>query len=561
MLSNIQILDSTDAAALLRDYCHPRLIFCGAGISNTSGLPLANDLKNALLRELCSKAIVSNQLWQNNREIWERNLKKIMLESMLEIIARSYQGVEDRLSPLFLIASPSYYHYRIAQLLGNKLVPEVITTNFDDLLERAYRELRTQNPSMPELCVVVESNDSYLAESPRLIKFHGCATRPRSIALTLAQVGKGLDEWKKRHLMRAASTYPFLFIGYSDRDKDISPILSSITNNWIWLFHDALAIEDHVPHGSLLDRMLAKPNRVAIHTDIEKAFKAYCNAIGSYPDVSPSSQKANWMDLIVGAFDDLDTLHSCVALGDILYELLGDWKNAEIVLLFAQRLPNLSKTTLTMLDIRRKRVLIDQWKLQELEQSLQSLPLSAIDDGELSPDIRAQIAHTWAAAYQKRAVQSSEEAERLFAIQEVLLRQAARPADAAMSIMNRAVVLQKRGHYRKSEELYKDSISELRDAGHLPHLAKALVNYGSLLGIRGRNDEALKIYEEAMDIFFMLGEDLWVARLKINIGNLLIDIGKPLEAVQFLRDAEEVLCQFEDSYWLKNAREAISRIT
>lgn len=76
MRANIRVVSAAEATTLLRNECFARIVFCGAGISHASGLPLANELKDILLRELCAKEKVLAELCLKRQSAWAERLEE-----------------------------------------------------------------------------------------------------------------------------------------------------------------------------------------------------------------------------------------------------------------------------------------------------------------------------------------------------------------------------------------------------------------------------------------------------------------------------------------------------
>ncbi|MGV8912789.1 MAG: SIR2 family protein [Rhodoglobus sp.] len=75
----------------------------------------------------------------------------------------------------FTTAAPSYGHQAIALLLLEGVL-DVLTTNWDDDIERGYTPERVQ--------AAVYQQDIYDLAGPKVLKIHGCATRPGSLLFT-----------------------------------------------------------------------------------------------------------------------------------------------------------------------------------------------------------------------------------------------------------------------------------------------------------------------------------------------------------------------------------------
>lgn len=535
-------------------YAHS-IMFVGAGISRSSGLPLAAELKHSLLTTLCDPVDALQRLWLLNGVRWLRQLRSVMLESILETIVRDQPSLLRHLTLLFRGASPGMYHHLLASLLARGTIPMVLTTNFDDLIEQAYRRLRVTNRHLPELRVIISGAEHWSQNKPTLVKLHGCVTKPKSLALTLSHVGQGLEQWKKNILMRAAER-PWIVLGYSDQDKDISPVLETLENRWAWFLHNGTPVKTQVPIGSQLRSMLARSKRRVIFMDVEKAITKYGTALGINPVIT-RQKPPSWSHTLYDILSRLATPTRCLILGDLLYEKLGDSVAAESAYTEGLKSRALTPTDRAALLLHRNRVCGDAWDLDRLETSLKGLNKLVALHGPLPARLDALVARQWATLYQKRAIRFSEQAEQLYEVEEhKWLRQSDR-GEAALARMNRAVVLQKRSRYKAAETLYLEAIAQLRQLGHLPMLAKALSNFGSLLGAIGKNPEAIKAYREASDIFYMIGDPLWAARLEVNMGIVLTETGQAKTALPILRKARSTLRALGDRYWKVNAEKAL----
>lgn len=101
----------------------------------------------------------------------------------------------------------------------------VITTNYDELMERLFPEYK-----------VVVSEDSVLSEElsavGEIYKIHGSAADPSSIVITQADY----DKFDKRQMYLTAKLltlfleYPIIFLGYSLQDRNVQKILNTVVS-------------------------------------------------------------------------------------------------------------------------------------------------------------------------------------------------------------------------------------------------------------------------------------------------------------------------------------------
>ncbi len=102
-----------------------RIIFCGAGISLHSGLPLTNDC----VRYVSAKVNITKK---DTEAIINSNFP---FEAFIETLSKA--GSIDRIFEMFDIGEPNTNHILLAKLAKAKYLRTICTTNFDKLLEKA----------------------------------------------------------------------------------------------------------------------------------------------------------------------------------------------------------------------------------------------------------------------------------------------------------------------------------------------------------------------------------------------------------------------------------------
>ncbi|HEY6141347.1 MAG TPA: tetratricopeptide repeat protein [Thermoanaerobaculia bacterium] len=186
--------------ALLRE--QRSLVFCGAGISRDSGLPLAQELVRAILHR-CGASEPDIDLIVRSG---------LPFEAFMDAVA-AYSDVEP-LWEIFRRGVPNASHYFAAR------AGSAVTTNFDTLLEQAAPQLR-------------------------LVKLHGSVSRPAEMAMTMRQVAsKQLIEPRRRDIEEVFVSGPHdivLMLGYSASDAfDILPairMLPAPAKRVVWVDH------------------------------------------------------------------------------------------------------------------------------------------------------------------------------------------------------------------------------------------------------------------------------------------------------------------------------------
>ena len=103
-------------------------VFCGAGISKNSGLPLANELKRYILEKLPI----------DKKDIEEVMASNFPFEAFIETISENTDISE--ILEIFQNGEPNTNHILIAKLAKNGYLKTIFTTNFDLLIEKALEK-------------------------------------------------------------------------------------------------------------------------------------------------------------------------------------------------------------------------------------------------------------------------------------------------------------------------------------------------------------------------------------------------------------------------------------
>ena len=124
--------------------------------------------------------------------------------------------------------TPNQVHLWLAMLAKIGKLKVIITTNFDTLIEKAFRIINSplticvdpkDYEQVPDLL-----NKSVNKETPCiLLKLHGTANRPETCIDTLAQRKRGLDPKILKALNLIGSQTFWIFLGYSGADLEADP--------------------------------------------------------------------------------------------------------------------------------------------------------------------------------------------------------------------------------------------------------------------------------------------------------------------------------------------------
>ena len=215
-------------------------LWVGAGISNDppASLPLANELKFHILERICDSPDL-RQLYearlQEGKEIGNR-IKHYPLEAFVELVLRNYApNIVEKIAEVFRSGEPNGNHITIAKAIRNGFIRNVLTTNFDLLIEKALYYLGWTKGKDFEV-YFTEDHFSRMDRNPSLpcvFKIHGSANDESSIKVTLNLVASEMLSRNRlkalEHFLGAQETHDILVIGYGVGDEfDINPVVSKI---------------------------------------------------------------------------------------------------------------------------------------------------------------------------------------------------------------------------------------------------------------------------------------------------------------------------------------------
>lgn len=202
---------------------HNTAIFCGAGISYNSGLPLASDLVKKILEVIDIKEKDASIILNSN----------IPFEFFIETI-RNEVSVDEILE-IFSKGEPNTNHELIAELANAGFIKTVLTTNFDLLIEKALSSKGLQKGTHFEVFSTekefgkINWNDNKI----KIIKLHGCISNKSEMAITLNAVASKTVCVNKNNIIKNFFSHDVnpnvIIIGYSCSDLfDISPQIELI---------------------------------------------------------------------------------------------------------------------------------------------------------------------------------------------------------------------------------------------------------------------------------------------------------------------------------------------
>ena len=194
--------------------------FFGAGMSINSGLPTAFTIIDKIVMSLGFSPEQAEKIKKLNYPF----------EAFLELLS-SYTPVEKmrNMLEMFKLGEPTQFHWLTKKLMGEKLVTQLMTTNFDQLIERT---------NMDNINVVY--NEKYFqnlsSQVVNYIKIHGGSQRKNTIRTVISSIARKKLRTQRKKAMdfffnKAGLKTIFVF-GYSCSDEvDITPCLQKIKSS------------------------------------------------------------------------------------------------------------------------------------------------------------------------------------------------------------------------------------------------------------------------------------------------------------------------------------------
>lgn len=141
---------------------------------------------------------------------------------------------------------PDVEHLCLAALSLEGTTPELLSANWDPLIERAVAALTDNNPALSPTVIARPADLQLHRNKTRLIKFHGCAVKAmekpddyrRWLVAAHDQVVGWCTEMGNKGLVTALThivgTKPTLMLGLSVQDANIQAIFNEAANQLVW---------------------------------------------------------------------------------------------------------------------------------------------------------------------------------------------------------------------------------------------------------------------------------------------------------------------------------------
>ncbi len=232
--------------------------FIGAGAAQCSQmpkrcqLPLGNDVKlhlykfrygenKSLKMDDYETKFKQDFFARENKPIPEYISPELVWEKCLASSGSELTPYINLLNKLFdenIYISPNYKFLAWSHLLDDSNIKHIVTTNFDEKIESAYRLLQERGiaPRTTVVTAIDEMGFEKLRQNVKhlkvIYKLHGTLSQPFTIRSSASEIENGLSDNKYKFLEDIfRSNGLVVFIGYSCNDEDVFKALMSISKN------------------------------------------------------------------------------------------------------------------------------------------------------------------------------------------------------------------------------------------------------------------------------------------------------------------------------------------
>ena len=203
-------------------------VFLGAGISRSAGIPLAGEIVSSLAEKLKAKTTGQTDENQSSCEWLEKQAFYNRDNPYSSVLDATFPNRTKRAKYFESLVSrklPSRAHLAIATLMERGIVPCVLTTNFDRLMEYSILRVCRQMPSV----LLFDEVPIYLdvkSNRPKVLKLHGdyLFGNIRNLGYELYLVKESMH--KKIEL--AARQGVLIVAGYSGADNSVMDVFEHL---------------------------------------------------------------------------------------------------------------------------------------------------------------------------------------------------------------------------------------------------------------------------------------------------------------------------------------------
>ena len=563
------------------------IIFCGAGISRDSGFPVVNEFVPYVLLTLCAgsdeirateaslKTIADAQQRQDrlkqiiarkmevSPEVVDKIINSLPFEAFVETLRDNSEiheifGIYDA-EAYEPKVEPNTNHILLAKLVATGKVRTIVTTNFDQLIEKALEQQGKQGGR--DYDVIYREDDferiDWRQDRCRLVKIHGSIDDKEAMAITLSQVAK-----QELSAARAAITRQVfslgdhkqvLILGYSCSDVfDLSPQIEALTENL-----KRVCLMEHVGGPKIQDireqkeknpfKTFVNSTRLFLNTsDLVKAlWKATLKE--PYQDHKALKTTPDWNAKVQAWYvDSVQTRSEAIkdVIPALVFDAICEWRAAigryERVLAYARghahdrlegfALGNMGKAYADLGEYRKAIGLYE--RALEILRRIGDVRGEGSDLGDMGQ------AYAALGEYRK-AIGLYEQALEIF-------RRVGDVRGEGSDLGSMGLAYADLGEYRKAIEFHEQALEIARRMGDVRGEGGDLSNMGGAYCNLGEYRKAIGLYEQALEIFRRIGDVQGEGNAVGNMGNAYVQLGEYRKAIKLCEQRLEIARRIGD---------------
>lgn len=313
------------------------VIIAGAGISvdPPSNLPSWWEYNKKLIKQIKKEAL---KLCPDASEILTRIdvEKELPVQCISQLVVS--QGAGQSYFPLLELldgANPNANHFALAELARQGKLKTVVTTNFDTLIETAFRK-----EAVP-LYTVVHKQEFYESTGTatcKLIKIHGSVHDHKTLIDTVSQKAIGLSDEKLYLLEETFADSEIIVIGFSGSDLDFDinyiPFMQALENGntLTWIVHP-----NSKPNPNVIILQKKYPDQVYVKVaDLPEFFTSVGVDYEKIKNNTKKDKSLNYAGILDQRIEELFSsayigTHGCIGYCLTMLEMIGEYQGATLL--------------------------------------------------------------------------------------------------------------------------------------------------------------------------------------------------------------------------------------
>lgn len=496
------------------------VIFCGAGISRDSGLPVVNQLVPYMLEKLeVSPEDLRFILDENNNS-------RIPFEAFMQGLQEGSKL--DKIFDIYDQGEPNTNHLLLAKLIKAGKIKTIVTTNFDKLIEKALLMEPKPFRENDDYDVVYKERDleniNWSDKRIRIIKVHGSVHDKDSMAITLRLVAS--QELSKprmtviQQIFSSGNNTHVLVLGYSSSDVfDISPQILATSEN-----HKKVFYVQH-SYNFKVEEIEKQPDK--------NPFKKFKGSQRIYLDTN--LLVVNVWESIIGKPEPYKAKNSGTGWKEYVdaWEAEAVEKNGEI---FRHSIPG----NILMRMGEAKKAIKYYDKALQISKECNDKYKEVLWLGNLG-GIYAQIGrYDMALENYEQALQIAKDINDKHT--------------EGTGIGNIGNIYRVQGKYRKAIENFEQALAIAQEVGDKRGEAIWFSSIGNACQSLGEYGKAIENYKQALQIAQLIGDKQNEGNFFGDIGSIYADLGKPAKAIENFKQALEIAQEIGDKqkkgHWL-----------